>query len=333
MRTNLVERREMTKMNNKILEHIGLAGLVPVVVIEDSNLAVNAAQALLDGGLDVMEITLRTEGGLPSIKAVSEAFPEMVVGAGTVLNLEQAKASVEAGAKFIVSPGYNPELVKWCKANGIPITPGCVTPSEIETAMKDGLDILKFFPANVYGGINGCKALAGPYGNIKFVPTGGISLSNLSDFADKDFIHAVGGGWLCASGDIKAGNLAGITEVVRKSIDVLLGFELVHVGINSDSDSDSAEVANLFQTAFGFVLKEGSSSRFAGKGIEVNKFMGIGDHGHIAIRTNSIARAVHYLEKRGFEIDKKSEKTSHGKVIVVYLKEQMGGFGVHLLKL
>ncbi len=319
-------------MDNSVIEHLGLAGLVPVVVIEDSSLAVKTAHALLDGGLDVMEITLRTEAGIPAIKAVAEAFPQMEVGAGTVLTTEQAEAAVDAGASFIVSPGYNPELVSWCKNNDVPVTPGCVTPTEIERAMKDGLNILKFFPAGVYGGVKACKALSGPYGNVKFIPTGGVNLNNLAEFADKEFIHAIGGGWLCPGSEIKLKNFSAITNAVQRSIEVLLGFELIHVGINSDDDQTSSETADLFCNAFGFNLKEGNSSRFAGKGIEVNKAAGIGRNGHIAVRTNNIERAQYYLKKRGFSIDPDTAKKVNGGKIAVYLKKQFGGFGIHLLK-
>ena len=316
-----------------MLEHIGLAGLVPVAAIEDSGLGVQTAKAVLDGGLDVMEITLRTPAGLTSIKTITEAFPEMIVGAGTVLNIEQAADSAAAGARFIVSPGYNSELAKWCLERKITYTPGCVTPTEIETAQKDGFDILKFFPANVYDGIKSCKALAGPYGNIKFIPTGGVNQDNLGEFADKSFIHAVGGGWLCAAGDIKAENFAGIAETVRNSIDILLGFKMVHVGINTEDDKASASTADLFHEAFHFDLRDGAISRFASNEIEVNKFMGIGKHGHLAIKTNNIFRAVHYLKKRGFEVDWDTKKLIGEKIIAVYLEQEFGGFGIHLLDL
>ena len=151
-----------------VLKRMGNMGLVPVVVIDDESLAVPAAKALIDGGLDVMEITLRTEQGLPAIAKVKQAYPDMLVGAGTVLSVEKAKQAVDAGAQFIVAPGLNPELVQWCADAGVAITPGCVTPTEIEQALKFGLNTLKFFPANVYGGLAGCKALNGPYRMVKF---------------------------------------------------------------------------------------------------------------------------------------------------------------------
>ena len=185
-----------------VMERIGNAGLVPVVVIEDANDAADAAKALLAADLDIMEITMRTEAGIEAIKNVRKSFPEMLVGAGTVLSVDKAKEAVAAGAQFIVTPGFNPPVVKWCVENNIPITPGCVTPTEIDMALSYGIQILKFFPADVYGGVKGCKALYGPYkvAGVSFIPTGGVNNDNLPEFANQPFIHAVGGGWLCKTG-------------------------------------------------------------------------------------------------------------------------------------
>ncbi|MDD5018339.1 MAG: bifunctional 4-hydroxy-2-oxoglutarate aldolase/2-dehydro-3-deoxy-phosphogluconate aldolase [Eubacteriales bacterium] len=318
---------------SNVMEKIGQMGLVPVVVIENEDDALDAAKAMMDGGLPIMEITLRTAAGIPSIRKIKQAYPEILLGAGTVLNVESAIQAVEAGAEFIVSPGFNDGLVKWCIDNGIAVTPGCVTPTEIEHAQSFGLNILKFFPANVYGGIDGCKALHGPYGMVRFIPTGGISTANLADYADKEFIHAAGGGWLCKTEYIKAGRFDAITKNVVESINILLGFELAHIGINQDTAENSLKVTKQFAEAFGFVPKEGSSSNFAGMGIEVNKEKGPGNMGHIAIRTNSIERAVYYLSEKGFAVDWSTRKGPQGKrPAAVYLKDEFGGFAIHLLQ-
>lgn len=317
-----------------VLERIGKIGLVPVVVLEDAADAVPTAKALLDGGLGIMEITMRTEAGIQSIKNVREAYPDdVLVGAGTILTLEKCKEAVEAGAQFIVSPGFNPTIVSWCVENNIPITPGCVTPTEIDQALSFGIKTVKFFPANVYGGLEGCKALQGPYksAGVKFMPTGGVNNSNLSDFADKPFIHAVGGGWLCNTADVKKKNWAALTETAKKSIDVLLGFELAHIGINTPDADKASSLANTLADAFALPVKEGNSSIFAGD-IEINKSMGLGANGHIAIRTNSIDRACYYLAKKGYEIEPGTEKYKGDKLIAVYLKGEFGGFAIHLLQ-
>jgi len=195
------------------MERIKKCGVVPVVVLDKVEDALPTAKALLAGGVDIMEITLRTEAGLESIRKVAAECPDILVGAGTVTTLEQCKQVVEAGAKFIVSPGFDPELVKWCIANNIDTMPGCVTPTEIMAALALGVKVLKFFPANIYGGIPAMKALAGPFGNVKFVPTGGVSEKNLDEYIGQPFIYAVGGSWLCAQKDIAQGNFEKITSL------------------------------------------------------------------------------------------------------------------------
>lgn len=317
---------------NDVLKKIGDIGLVPVVVIEDAELAVPTAKALMDGGLEIMEITMRTEEGIEAIKRVKEAYPDMLIGAGTVLSIDKAKESVDAGAEFIVSPGLNPELVEWCQNKNIAITPGAVTPTEIQQALKFNLTILKFFPGNIFGGIKGCEALYGPYRMVKFIPTGGVNKENLADFANKPYIHAIGGSWLCKTADINNKSFDKITGIVKESIDILLGFELAHIGINAESEEESLATAKVFSDTFGFKLKEGNSSNFSGTGIEVNKFKGLGTMGHIAIKTNSIPRAAYYLEKKGYKLDWGTRKGTSQKTISVYLENEIGGFAVHLLQ-
>ena len=196
-----------------VLERLARSIVVPVVVIEDAKDAVPCANAMVAGGIDVMEITLRTAAALDAIKAVSENCPDMLVGVGTVLNLDQCKAAVEAGAKFIVSPGFDAEVVDWCIANGIPVTPGCVTPTEITMAVNRGLKVIKFFPANVYGGLNAMKNLSAPFVGVKFMPTGGVNTANIKEYVSASFIHAVGGSWVCPKADISANNWEKITQL------------------------------------------------------------------------------------------------------------------------
>ena len=205
------------------LKRIGACGVVPVVVLDSAANAVPIAKALLAGGVDVMEITLRTAAGLDSIRAVAENCPEVCVGSGTVLTLEQCKQVVDAGASFIVSPGFDSAMVEWCLANGIAITPGCVTPTEIMAALALGVNVLKFFPANVYGGLSAMKALAGPFGNVKFIPTGGISEKTLPEYISAPFIHAVGGSWFCTREDIAAGNFERITTLAGTAASIAQG--------------------------------------------------------------------------------------------------------------
>ena len=207
----------------KVLDRLHGCGVVPVVVLDDVKDAVATAKALLAGGVDVMEITFRTAAAADSIKAVAENCPDMLVGAGTVITLDQCKKAVECGAKFIVSPGFDEEVVRWCVERSVPITPGCVTPSEIMAAMKLGLTVVKFFPAGVYGGLSAMKALSGPFGGIKFIPTGGVNSHNIGEFIAAPFIHAVGGSWVCPKADIAAGNFERITELCKQARTAIQG--------------------------------------------------------------------------------------------------------------
>ena len=204
-----------------VLKRLGRCRIVPVVVLDRVEDAIPTANALLAGGVDVMEITLRTAAGLESIRQVAESCLDICVGAGTVLNLEQCKSVVEAGAKFIVSPGFDREVVEWCVSQDVAITPGCVTPTEITAALSLGIKVVKFFPANIYGGLSAMKALSGPFGDVKFIPTGGISDKNLAEYVQAPFIHAVGGSWLCAKSDISAGNFDKITALSKSAVQLI----------------------------------------------------------------------------------------------------------------
>lgn len=199
------------------LEHLRNAGVVPVVVLERAEDAVPAARAMLAGGVDVMEITFRTAAAAEAIRNVAAECPEMLVGAGTVLTVEQCEKAVALGAKFIVSPGFDAEIVDWCVERGVAVAPGCVTPTEIMAALKRGLSVVKFFPAGIYGGLKAMKALAAPFGQVKFIPTGGVSADNLAEYAAAPFVHAVGGSWLCPKADVAAGNFARIAELCAQS--------------------------------------------------------------------------------------------------------------------
>lgn len=189
------------------------AGVIPVVVINNADDAVPTAKALLAGGINVMEITLRTPAAIDAIGRVSRECPDMITGAGTVLNAEQCRAAIAAGAEFIVSPGLSAGVVEEAKKSDVPVIPGCVTPTEIMAALDMGIKTVKFFPAQVYGGLSAMKALAAPFGGVKFIPTGGVNADNLSEYLAAPFIEAVGGSWLCTAKDISGGNFGKITAL------------------------------------------------------------------------------------------------------------------------
>ena len=314
------------------IDRLANAGIVPVVVLDNAKDAVPTAEALLKGGVDVMEITFRTAAAADSIRAVAENCPDMMVGAGTVITLEQCKKAVECGAKFIVAPGYCDEVVAWCVENNIAVTPGCVTPTEIMAAMSHGLRVVKFFPANVYGGLNAMKALSGPFGGIKFIPTGGVNGQNVGEYISAPFVHAVGGSWVCTKADIAAGNFEKITDLCKQARAGILGFEMAHVGMNCETAETSMAICEQLNQAFGFETKPGNSSNFSTSAIEVTKSVYPGKNGHLAIRTNAINVAVVELERRGFSVDMETAKYKGEQMIAVYLKNEFGGFAVHLLQ-
>ena len=196
-----------------VMQRLANSIVVPVVVLDKVEDAIPTAKAMAAGGVDTMEITFRTACAPEAIKAVAENCPEVLVGAGTIVNVEQAKLAVEMGAKFIVSPGFDHEVVGWCVENNIPVAPGCVTPTEIMGALKHGLKMVKFFPANVHGGLNAMKNLSAPFVGLKFLPTGGVNTANIKEYIDASFIHAVGGSWVCPKADIAAGNWEKITQL------------------------------------------------------------------------------------------------------------------------
>lgn len=206
---------------NTVLEQIEKIGIVPVVVLNDAKDAEPLAKALVNGGLPCAEVTFRTEAAEESIRIMSEKYPEMLVGAGTVLTTEQVDRAVAAGAKFIVSPGLNPKVVTYCLEKNIPVTPGTQTPSEMEQALELGLDVVKFFPAEPAGGLKMIKAVAAPYTTLKFMPTGGINLDNVEEYLKYDRILACGGSWMVKGELVSAGKFDEIEKMTRDAADMV----------------------------------------------------------------------------------------------------------------
>jgi len=318
---------------NEMLKKIAEMGIVPVVKIDDAKDAAPLAKALLAGGLPLAEITFRTAAAEQAIKNITSEVPEVLVGAGTILTIEQADKAVAAGAKFIVTPGFNPKIVQHCIEKGIPITPGCSSPTDIEMALEFGLDAVKFFPAEASGGLNALKAISAPYKMMKFMPTGGIDQKNLNEYLAFDAVLACGGSWMVKEDFIKNGKFDEITRLTAEAVVGMLGFDLAHIGINAPDEDSSLEATKRFAAIFNLPIKEGASSNFAGSIIEVNKSIGLGANGHIAIKTKHIYRAIAYLERNGVSVDMSTAKGPvGGPMIAVYLKEHIAGFAVHLLQ-
>lgn len=210
-------RRKGESMMKTLEERFYDYAVVPVVVLNDADDAVPLADALIKGGLPCAEVTFRTDAAEESIRRICESFPDMLVGAGTVLTTKQVERAYKAGAKFIVSPGFDPEIIDYCISIGLPVLPGCITPSEIAQAVKRGLKVVKFFPAEQSGGVAMIKAMAAPYSMVKFMPTGGISTKNLADYLSCDKILCCGGSWMVKEDLIKSGSFDKITDMTREA--------------------------------------------------------------------------------------------------------------------
>lgn len=318
---------------NPILEELSKIGIVPVIKIDDAKDAVPLAKALLDGGLPCAEVTFRTAAAKDAIAAMSKAFPEMLVGAGTVLTTEQADAAVAAGAKFIVSPGLNPDVVRHCVERNIPIVPGINNPTGIEQALSLGLTTVKFFPAEPSGGVKMIKAMAAPYGNVTFMPTGGVSAENLSQYLSFPKIIACGGSWMVPCDKIATGDFAGIEKLVREAVDTMLDFKLLHVGVNCQSEADADGAAAQLRDIFSFETDKRAISSFAGTGFEFMNSVGRGTMGHVAVKTSSVERAVYHLTHRGVRFDESTARFGKdGKLEFIYLADEIAGFAYHLTK-
>ncbi len=318
---------------NAVKEKIYQIGVIPVIAFNSVDEAIPLCKALIAGGLPAAEVTFRTACAEECIKKIHEELPDMLLGAGTVLTTEQADRAMAAGASFIVSPGFNPEVTKHVIAKGGLMMPGTATPGEMEQAMSLGLDTVKFFPAEQNGGVEFLKAVAGPYKTLKWMCTGGVSAKNVCDYLGFDQICAVGGTWMCKADMIKAGEWDKITAMSKEAVNTMLGLELGHIGINCENADEAMATANLIGGLLSMKVAEGNSSIFVGnKEFEIMKAQGRGKNGHIAIKCNNVDRAVYHLSNRGIKFDMSSMVNKNGKNIACYFEGEFGGFGIHLVQ-
>ena len=278
------------------------------------------------------EITFRTAAAEEAIRLVHQELPEVLLGAGTVLTPEQADKAAAAGAGYIVSPGLNPRVVRHCLQKGYPILPGCSSPSDIELALELGLTAVKFFPAEALGGINMIKALLGPYGGLKLVPTGGINTQNLHDYLSIKNVLACGGSWMVPDDAVKSGDWARVERLTAEAVTLMLGLQIRHIGINQSDAREAMDNARKLSMLTGWPIENDTdASCFIGTGLEMMKHKGRGTHGHIALATRSIPRAMWHMERRGFAFDKESAAyTPAGQLRLIYLEGEFAGFGIHL---
>lgn len=308
-------------------------GILPVINIPQIDVALPLAEALLAGGLDALEVTLRSNCSLEAIRRIKDTYPQMYLGAGTVLNVEMVDKAVQAGADFIVSPGYDEEVVDYCISRGILITPGCVSASEIQSAMKKGLKVLKFFPAELNGGIDAIQLLAGPFPDVKFIPTGGINFNNLGRYLRSEKIIACGGSYMATADQIKNRDFEGITNACKKAMNISLGFELAHVGVNNQNADEAIAFATMLGDIFCMPVKVGNSSTFVGTSVEFMHSQYFGKNGHIGFKTNSMIRALAYLKKNHIDVIEDSiRKDEQGKLVSAYLQKEIGNFAIHIVR-
>lgn len=317
-----------------ILKVISNIGIIPVIKINDASKAVPLAKSLIDGGLAAAEVTFRTDAAEEVIRAISDTYPDMIVGAGTVLTIDQAQRALNAGAKFIVSPGFNPKVVKWCLDNGVTPLPGCTTPSEIEQALELGLNVVKFFPAEQSGGLAKIKAMSAPYGGVKFMPTGGVSLDNVNEYLACDKIIACGGSFMVKESFIDNEQWNDITNLTRKAVDTMLGLKIAHIGINHDNPDEVKKTAAMLSLLLNKKIeRESEKGMFVGSEFELMKSNDRGRCGHIAVSTNNVERAIYHLSAKGIKFDESSAMFNvDGTRKFIYLAEEYGDFGIHLVQ-
>lgn len=315
-------------MSDTLLKEIQLIGLVPVVKIDDAAKAVPLAKAMIAGGLGVAEVTFRTAAAEEAIANIAKEVPEMLLGAGTVVNVEFAKKAVKAGAKFLVSPGFNPEVVDWALANNVPIVPGVCTPSDIEAGLSRGLSTLKFFPAEASGGVGMLKNFAGPFPNLMFMPTGGINAKNLGSYASLSNVLAVGGSWMVKDDLIENEAWDEITSLCSEAVLALQGLRFAHVGINGGSEEEVQQAVKALQL-LGMSKQVSGSSTLMDSTIEVthatNRYLGFA--------CNNVQRTAHYLQKKGFTLNEESVEThANGVMKSCSFTEEIAGFTLRLIK-
>ena len=318
---------------NPVVERVYEIGIIPVIAFNSVDEAVPLCKALVAGGLPAAEVTFRTACAEECIKKIHDEVPEMLLGAGTVLTTDQADRAMAAGASFIVAPGFDPNVTKHVMDKGGLMMPGTSTPGEMQQAMNLGCEALKFFPAEANGGVNMLKNIGGALKTAKWMCTGGINAKNVNDYLGYDQIFAVGGTWMCKSDKIKAGAWDEITAMCKEAVDTMLGLELGHIGINCADDTEAMKTAETLGSLLSMAVKPGNSSIFVGnKEFEIMKKPGRGTHGHIAIKTNNVDRAIFHLSNRGVKFDMDSKTVKNGKTTAIYMADELAGFAIHLVQ-
>lgn len=316
------------KNYNEIVKQLELCGITPLIKINNVRDALPLMGALTAANVNVVEITFRTPATAEAIKLISSKCTNMTVGAGTVISVEQVNSAVLAGAKYIVTPSFNPKVVDRCLELEVPVFPGCSNPTDIEQAYERGLRVVKFFPAELLGGVDMLKALSGPYPFMKFIPTGGINASNLNKYLAFDKVLCCGGSFLVNEDLVKQGKFDEITLNTRNAINEMLNIKLDHIAINSDMQQGT-ELLKTFNKLVGRNYIE-SENRVCG--IEIVRENHNDDIGHVAFSSPNLERCIYYLEQRGFEVDKDTIVKENNRIQKLRLVGDNAGFTIQLIK-
>ncbi len=309
----------------EIFKKIESIGVLPVIKIHNEGDSENLAASLLAGDLPAVEITFRTSAAEKSIRRIRKKFPGILLGAGTILTAEQADSAVSAGADFLVSPGFNPKVAEHCLDRNIPFIPGVDSPSQIETAMEYGFEVMKFFPAGALGGIKMLKSLSGPYPDVKFIPTGGVNITNLMDYLSLPQVIACGGSWIAPAEMISEGRFDDIAKLASAAVSKILGFSLSGISL-SPMDEDKVEaVLDFFASTFLLAKGESEKRYNAGNMVEIEK-SGEAHRGRIIISVNSLFRAKAFFERKKISF---AEGLNNGEI---FLPDTEGGFGIKIVE-
>lgn len=317
---------------NSFMQKVQQVGLLPLIVLDDTSKAIPLGEALVESGIPFAEVTFRTDNAAEVIKEMAKV-KGLHVGAGTVHNVEQAKLAYENGATFIVTPGIFKDVVVWCQEHQLPIVPGCVVPSDIELALDLGLEVVKFFPAEAYGGISTLKALSGPYKNVKFIPTGGVNEKNFTDYLALDNVFAVGGSFVPPASLIKQEKYDDIVSLGKTLRQEILNFSIGHVGIHPQGNDQAKDITSLFSNLLALPNQETPTSYFVSDLIEIMKEPVHGHLGHICIDTDDFTRAVAYFEDHGLVFKEGTQLyNAQGECFSQYLEQEVAGYAVQLRK-
>ena len=318
---------------NPVLQRVYEIGIIPVIAFNDVDEAIPLCKALMDGGLPAAEVTFRTACAEECIRKIHEELPDMLLGAGTVLTNDQADRAMAAGASFVVAPGYDPNVTQHVIDKGGLMMPGTCSAGEMQQAMNQGCEAIKFFPAEANGGVDMLKNIGAALKTAKWMCTGGVNAKNVNNYLAYPQIIAVGGTWMCKSDKIKAGAWDEITAMSKEAVDVMLGLELGHIGINCADDAEAMKTAETLGSLLSMAVKPGNSSIFVGnKEFEIMKKPGRGTNGHIAIACNNVDRAIYHLSQRGVKFDLDSKNVKNGKTIACYFADEIAGFAMHLVQ-